>query len=538
MDTINKDTKQAATSATTSTSAPGAVHAGVSSMKGKQAFQKTNLTSGPLYYPEDDEEQQLAARRRLEQESVSNERAADAKSRNEKAEAKLKQEGKAKKQRITDEKLKRAARSDRHQENRRERVVARTTGEVTKSPTKSVSPSQEQAKHYHEDKDVENPGAVRVAGMNSVDSPAVQEDDLTMEIEDSTSCMGGMNEAIPRTRMLLEAQLVVEEDTERVAQQERENIEELRQQFIGEMGQVAQAEVVEDDGSKPRRRRILICATIVVILAAIILGVVLGTRDNTSPKSLNTISMVDNDSCDNSFGPINRAGFIPGSTSNGATVDIEAPSCGSASEPTAPGVWYNITGDGGNITLSTCSTKTDFDSQISVFTGSCDQLTCVDVIDNACGSQSRLQFESIQNEPYHILVHGLGNSSGSFDLRIVFTRLFVALSNLFVKYNVSIEALEDISSPQYKALEWMVDRDSSTLQSTLSDDELLERFALVLLYVATGGESWLDQAGFLTPLNTCSWNSIVDGPKVLGVGCNGEGSVVTLDLCKFPKSST
>jgi hypothetical protein len=95
MDT-NKDTKQAATSAATSTGTgidtPGAFHTDVSPMKGKQAFQ----TGGPSYYPEDDEEQQLAARR-LEQESASSERAA-AKSRNEKAEAKLKQEGKAKKQ--------------------------------------------------------------------------------------------------------------------------------------------------------------------------------------------------------------------------------------------------------------------------------------------------------------------------------------------------------------------------------------------------------------------------------------------------------
>jgi hypothetical protein len=400
-----------------------------------------------------------------------------------------------------------------------------TTNKDTKQAA-SVSPSQEQTEHYHEDKDEENPCAVRVAGMNSMDSPAVQEDALAMEIEDSTSRMedGMRNEAVS-TRMVLEAKLVAEDD-------EREQMK------------VAQAEVVEDDGSKPRRRALL-CAAMVVILSAIILGVVLGTRDNTSP------TIVDNDSCDNAFGPINRAEIIPGSTSNGATVDIEAPSCGSASKPTAPGVWYNITGDGGIITLSTCGTKTDFDSQISVFTGSCDELMCVDAIDNACGSQSRLEFESIRNEPYHVLVHGLGNSSGSFDLQIVFTRL-VTFSDLFVKYNVSSQALQDRSSPQYEALEWMAYSDSTTLQSALSDNELVERFALVLLYFATGGRTWLDQAGFLTPLNTCSWNSIVDATardikvgfdcnegctRELGVECN-EGSVVTLDLCKFPTSST
>jgi hypothetical protein len=183
------------------------------------------------------------------------------------------------------------------------------------------------------------------------------------------------------------------------------------------------------------------------------------------------------------------------------------------------------------IAASTCN-ATDFDTHISVFTGSCDQLTCVDGNDNACGSQSLVEFQSIQNQTYHVLVHGYGDSSGNFALQIIFTR-FVTLSAIFVDHNVSSQALQDPSSPQYLALAWMADNDSTDLQSTLSDDELVERFALVLLYFATGGRSW-----FLTPLlNTCSWNSIGEG-TILGVGCNAEGSVVTLDLCKLPKSST
>jgi hypothetical protein len=360
-----------------------------------------------------------------------------------------------------------------------------------------------------------------------MDSPDVQEDDLATKREDSTSRMDGWDEAISPS-MILEAKLVAEEDTEQVAQQEREKIEELRQQLLGEMGQVAQAEVVEDGGSKPRRRALL-CAAIVVILSAIILvlGSVLGTRDNTSPNS--TYSIPDQDSCDNTFGPITRAVGMSGSTLNGVTVDIEAPSCGSASKATAPGIWYTIIGDGGAIAASTCN-GIDFDSQISAFTGSCDQLTCVDGNDNYCGSQSLVDFQSIQNQTYHVLVHGYGNSSGKFALQIIFTRL----SDLFVKYKVSTQALQDPSSPQYLALVRMADNyDSTTLQSTLSDDELVERFALVLLYFATGGGSWLDQAGFLTPLtHTCSWNSIVD--DIIPVGCNEEGSVMTLDLSKFP----
>jgi hypothetical protein len=258
-------------------------------------------------------------------------------------------------------------------------------------------------------------------------------------------------------------------------------------------------------------------------------------RDST------TNSITNESSCDNAFVPIPRAEVvISGSTSNvgATTVDIQAPTCGSASEPTAPGLWYTITGNGGKVTVSTCNEETDFDSQISVFTGSCGQLTCIDGNDNACGSQSLVEFEFIQNEPYHVFLHGYGDSTGKFDLQIVFTCL-VTLSAVFVDHKVSSQAFQDPSSPQYKALVWMAYSDSITLQSTLSDDELVERFLLVVLFFATGGESWRHQANFLTPsLKTCSWGRIVDGcswrlecgrlgciddcTTRLGVSCNGE----------------
>jgi hypothetical protein len=81
-----------------------------------------------------------------------------------------------------------------------------------------------------------------------------------------------------------------------VAQKERERIqEETRQNYVlAELGQVAQAEVVEDDGcSMTRRWAFLICFVIVVLLlAATVLVFVLepegeetvSVRPSASPK--------------------------------------------------------------------------------------------------------------------------------------------------------------------------------------------------------------------------------------------------------------
>jgi hypothetical protein len=144
---------------------------------------------------------------------------------------------------------------------------------------------------------------------------------------------------------------------------------------------------------------------------------------NSNTTSEFELRIVDNDFCGNAFGPITpRAGqFVNGSTSNGATIDTietQSPSCGSAFSPTAPGVWYTIIGDGGVITASTCN-GTDFDSQISVFTGSCSDLECVDGNDDAkCGKESLVSIQSKKDETYHVLVHGFNVSSGNFNLEI------------------------------------------------------------------------------------------------------------------------
>jgi hypothetical protein len=220
--------------------------------------------------------------------------------------------------------------------------------EDTKPP--SLSPSQE-VKQDHIDEDEENatPGVVWVPGMTSSDSTGNQE----VEIE--------ANQA-ESTRMILEAQLVVEEDTERVAQQERERIEEeMRQKVIREIGQVAQAEVVEDDGTNTRRRALL-CAGIVVILLAIILGIVYGTRDTSveataapSFRSSASPSMapLNNSLCEEAHnidlgGDTIRASLA--SATKQLVVSCEFPEQDPDSQP---GLWYKVRGSQGSFLCGT-----------------------------------------------------------------------------------------------------------------------------------------------------------------------------------------
>ncbi|MEZ4858077.1 MAG: PA domain-containing protein [Flavobacteriaceae bacterium] len=94
----------------------------------------------------------------------------------------------------------------------------------------------------------------------------------------------------------------------------------------------------------------------------------------------------------------------------------------------APGVWYkweDTSGLAADVLLSTCSANTDYDTQISVFTGpDCNNLTCVagnDDSPNCTNFQSEVEFESDGNSTYYILVYGFGSATGNFELSMTCT---------------------------------------------------------------------------------------------------------------------
>jgi len=106
--------------------------------------------------------------------------------------------------------------------------------------------------------------------------------------------------------------------------------------------------------------------------------------------------------------------------------DQLAPTCsaldGSDVTHSHPGVWYQVVGTGARLTASLCNEMTQFDTKISVFTGSCGSLQCVSANNQWCGYQSSVDWESTPGTTYYILVHGAtgGTSSslGDFGLAV------------------------------------------------------------------------------------------------------------------------
>lgn len=85
-------------------------------------------------------------------------------------------------------------------------------------------------------------------------------------------------------------------------------------------------------------------------------------------------------------------------------------------------VWYSVFGNGGNYTVSTCVSEggsANYDTKISVFSGTCSNLNCIDGNDDTGGFLcSTVSWNTTSGELYYIMVHGFDGAEGNFTLAL------------------------------------------------------------------------------------------------------------------------
>ncbi len=142
-----------------------------------------------------------------------------------------------------------------------------------------------------------------------------------------------------------------------------------------------------------------------------------GSNNGNFTLAVSCEDLAINDECENAL-PIACGETVTGTTAN-ATFDASAPACGGV-DITGPGVWYEFTDNSGLVTdytISLCN-GTDYDSKLTVYSGTCGALVCETANDDACGLQSEVSFQSDGNTTYYILVHGFLNATGNFTLNV------------------------------------------------------------------------------------------------------------------------
>jgi hypothetical protein len=152
-----------------------------------------------------------------------------------------------------------------------------------------------------------------------------------------------------------------------------------------------------------------------------------GARGRTGNYGLivdNFVSQQANDACSSARGPLipNGKSIIQGTTFDASFDDVGF--CGTTNS--GPGVWFFFVGTGERLTADTCDSRTNFDTKISIFSGfDCSGLTCVTGIDDGCGLQSSISFDTEVGETYWLLLHGWeSNNVGNYALTLSGSTLF------------------------------------------------------------------------------------------------------------------
>ncbi len=98
---------------------------------------------------------------------------------------------------------------------------------------------------------------------------------------------------------------------------------------------------------------------------------------------------------------------------------------------------------------------------------------------------------------------------------------------------ISGEVINNASTPQNKAYDWLVNEDPANLDlDSLSDEDLSQRYIAALLYFSLDGGNWFDQYDFLSNSHVCEWNNGSFRNR-LGVICDSSDKITGFAISKY-----
>eukprot|EP00980_Cylindrotheca_fusiformis_P025166 scaffold13207_cov143-Cylindrotheca_fusiformis.AAC.19 len=208
--------------------------------------------------------------------------------------------------------------------------------------------------------------------------------------------------------------LTAAELREKVRREAQEEVQRrIRDSAVFGEATVIREEDEEEEGPSNRKKfYVILAAAVVATIVVVVLAVTLtGSDDHNPPRPVNSL-------CRNAFGPLmnQTGGIVDGNIRPQTETDIFPCQVG-GDEDDGFGLWYFLDGTGKRLSASTC-VGTELDTQVLVFSGSCDNLVCVGGGDQLCGDASAVGWLALEATRYYILVRGFRASVGKFTLVI------------------------------------------------------------------------------------------------------------------------
>jgi hypothetical protein len=95
---------------------------------------------------------------------------------------------------------------------------------------------------------------------------------------------------------------------------------------------------------------------------------------------------------------------------------------------------------------------------------------------------------------------------------------------------ISGELLNDTTSPQFQALNWLANNDAANMTIGVDSEAAIKtRYVAAVLYYAFGGDNWTNNYKFLSDRETCSWNQRF-GSDYHGINCSSDGTAQSFHM--------
>jgi hypothetical protein len=317
-------------------------------------------------------------------------------------------------------------------------------GEKKRMADNSKTRGQRRKNNNNDAPQVVQPGPVRVPGINASQGVSTsslisydQSEENSNDKEDQPD--GGLQTAI----LIDEEVQLGEYEKKKIELQARADAEA---RILANAVPAEQADVdAEHEERKKRQRCRLVIAVLFVVVGVVgvVVGAALGVQNQaTGPTDApsvastqsptvkpglftpppGTVARPDNTVCEGAYDISSVVGYSLFGEITSAASAASVDTCEVIRE-NGIGVWYRVEGDGSTTLVASTCEGTSFDSQISIYSGSCGKLQCIAGNDqmDLCGlngDQSRVAFYTESKTKYYIYVHGRRSASGLFNLTV------------------------------------------------------------------------------------------------------------------------
>ncbi|QIE58097.1 HYR domain-containing protein [Rasiella rasia] len=202
--------------------------------------------------------------------------------------------------------------------------------------------------------------------------------------------------------------------------------------------------------------------------------------------------------------------------------------CGTSN--TAPGVWYTFVGNGNFTRLTTCN-QANYDTKISVFTGSCGALVCETGVDDAAGCAgftTELDFCTTNGTTYLVLIHGFSNAIGDFDLSLVDLGNTAPVITCPADITMNNDPGDCGAIVNFSAT--ATDDCGSTITYSQDSGTVFPVGTTVVTATATDGAGLTDSCTFNVTINDTESPTAVCQDITIQLDANGDASIVAADV--------